>query len=142
MQRQFRRPARRANKRAAFTLLEVMLVLVIIAAIAGIAVYNLGGMQTRGFNMAAKNQITVLKNALDQYRLMMGSYPSSLDALHEAPSDVDASNYEPILRDPVPADPWGHKYEYKLEGSNYDLRSLGADGQSGTDDDITSSTSK
>jgi general secretion pathway protein G len=143
MQRHVRRPARRATKRSAFTLLEVMLVLVIIAAIAGIAVYNLGGMQTRGFKMAAKNQITVLKGALDQYRLMMGTYPSSLDALYQAPSDADTTNYEPILRDPVPADPWGHKYEYKLEGSSaYDLRSLGPDGQSGTDDDITSTPGK
>lgn len=136
MQRQFRRPVRRSHPRGAFTLLEVMLVLVIIAAIAGIAVYNLGGMQTRGFNMAAKNQVTVLKNALDQYRLMMGSFPSSLDALHEAPSDADASKYTQILRDPVPADPWGRPYEYKLDGQNYDLRSLGPDGQSGTEDDI------
>jgi prepilin-type N-terminal cleavage/methylation domain-containing protein len=53
MQRQFRRPVRRASKRGAFTLMEVMLVLVIIAAIAGIAVYNLGGIQNRAFTMTA-----------------------------------------------------------------------------------------
>lgn len=138
MQRQVRRPLRRANARGAFTLLEVMLVLVIIAAIAGIAVYNLGGMQNRAFNMTAKNQISVFKNALEQYKLFIGSYPSSLEALHEAPSDLaDPSKYTSILKDPIPADPWGRPYEYKVEGQNYDLRSVGPDGQSGTDDDVT-----
>jgi general secretion pathway protein G len=133
------RPARRRSLRGAFTLLEVMLVLVIIAAIAGIAVYNIGGIQNRAFTMTAKNQISQFKSALDQYRLYVGSYPSELDALYQQPADLaDPSKYTQVLKNPIPADPWGNKYDYKLINSgSYELRSAGPDGQSNTDDDVT-----
>lgn len=132
------RNSRRASKRRGFTLLEVMLVLVIIAAIAGIAVYNIGGIRDRASKMNASTQIKGFKQALETYKLLIGSYPSSLDALHEAPSDLaDPSKYTPIFKDAIPADPWNRPYEYKLNGAEYELRSLGPDGQSGTDDDVT-----
>lgn len=136
MKRQFRRVHRRP--REGFTLLEVMLVLVIIAAIAGIAVYNIGGLQGKAYAMTAKNQISVFKSALEQYKLFVGSYPADLQALHAQPNDVDATKYTQVLKDAIPNDPWGKPYEYKLNGAAYELRSLGADGQSGTEDDISS----
>lgn len=132
------RNSRRMLKRRGFTLLEVMLVLVIIAAIAGIAVYNIGGIQTTANKMNASTQIKGFKQALETYKLLIGSYPSSLEALHEAPSDLaDPTKYTQLYKEAIPADPWGHKYEYKLNGSDYDLRSAGADGQPNTDDDVT-----
>ena len=83
-------------------------------------------------------QIKGFKQALETYKLLIGSYPSSLEALHEAPSDLaDPSKYTQLYKEAIPADPWGHKYEYKLNGSEYDLRSAGADGQPNTDDDVT-----
>ncbi len=135
--RRLRKPVR-SQKRRGFTLLEVMLVLVIIAAIAGIAVYNIGGIQNRASKMNASTQIKGFKQALETYKLLIGSYPASLDALHEEPSDLaDPSKYTQLYKEPIPADPWGRKYEYKLNGADYELRSLGPDGQSGTDDDVT-----
>ena len=135
MKRQYRRLQRR--QRGGFTLLEVMLVLVIIAAIAGIAVYNIGGLQNKAFNMTAKNQISTFKSALEQYKLFVGSYPNDLEALHSQPNDVDASKYTQVLKEAIPNDPWGKPYEYKLNGGSFELRSVGPDGQSGTDDDVT-----
>ena len=130
---------RSQNRRAAFTLLEVMLVLVILAAIAGIAVVNIGSFQTAAYKKTAAANISSLKTSLETYRLAVGSYPSSLDALYEQPSDLaDPSKWMRVLQDPVKPDPWGNPYEYKLTGSEFELRSLGPDGQSGTDDDITS----
>lgn len=130
--------SRRSQLRRGFTLLEVMLVLVIIAAIAGIAVYNIGGIRDRASKMNASTQIKGFKQALETYKLLIGSYPSSLDALHEAPPDLaDPSKYTQVYKDAIPADPWGRPYEYKLNGADYELRSLGPDGQSGSDDDVT-----
>ncbi|MFM7930167.1 MAG: type II secretion system protein GspG [Pirellula sp.] len=43
------------------------------------------------------------------------------------------------MLDKIPVDPWNRPYEYKVIGSSFELRSLGADGQSGTSDDIVSS---
>jgi general secretion pathway protein G len=93
--------------------------------------------------MTAKNQISTFKSALEQYKLFMGSYPSTLDALHEAPSDLsDPSKYTSLLKDPIPRDPWDTPYKYEVSGESYDLRSLGADRQDGTSDDITAAPAK
>ncbi len=139
MQHRIRRAPRLSPRRSAFTLLEVMLVLVIIAAIAGIAVVNIGGIQERSYRRIASTQISNMGNMLEQYKLEMGSYPAQLSALHEMPSDLaDPSKWVQYLTEPVQADPWGRAYEYTLNGAAYEIRSLGPDGQSGNEDDITS----
>ncbi|RMF41987.1 MAG: type II secretion system protein GspG [Planctomycetota bacterium] len=124
--------------RSAFTLLEVMLVLVILAAIAGIAVVNIGGVQERAYIRTAKTELSNLKSMLEQYRLEVGSYPNKLEDLHTQPSDLaDPSRWLQLLKEPPKPDPWGHPYEYINNGSDYELRSVGPDGKSGTEDDIT-----
>lgn len=123
--------------RSGFTLIEIMLVLVIIAAVAGIAVFNLAGAQDAAFKKTAAAQINSLKGQLDFYNLQMRTYPPTLEALYEAPSDADKSQWTQISREPIKPDPWGRPFEYKVNGGEYELRSLGPDGQSGTDDDIT-----
>jgi general secretion pathway protein G len=134
MKRQIRQ--RRAARRG-FTLMEVMLVLVIIAAIAGIAVVNIGGVRGEAFKRTAKADINNIKNMLSQYEMMVGTYPSTLDALYEQPSDLaDPTKWVKISRDKIKPDPWQRPYEYKINGTEYEIRSLGPDGQSGTDDDI------
>ncbi len=133
-----KRTLRRKSLRNAFTLLEVMLVLVIIAAIAGIAVVNIGSFQDRAFKRTASAEISNLKTMLETYKLEVGGYPTQLDALYEAPSDLaDPTKWMQIKKDPIKPDPWGHAYEYTLNGSTFEIRSLGPDGQSGSEDDIT-----
>lgn len=132
-----RRQTARQVARRGFTLMEVMLVLVIIAAIAGIAVVNIGGVRERAFKQTAKAEMNNLKGLISQYDLNVGSLPSTLEALYEQPSDLaDPSKWTKVSRDPIKPDPWNHPYEYKVNGSEYEIRSLGPDGQSGTDDDI------
>ncbi len=79
---------RNSRRQAGFTLMEVMLVLVIIAAIAGIAVLNIGSIRGEAFKRTAKADISNLKNMLSQYEMMVGNYPSSLDSLYAQPSDL------------------------------------------------------
>ncbi len=96
------RNSRRMLKRRGFTLLEVMLVLVIIAAIAGIAVYNIGGIQTTANKMNASTQIKGFKQALETYKLLIGSYPDNLEALHEAPPNLaDPSKYTQLYKEAI-----------------------------------------
>ncbi len=133
-------PARRIGRlrRRGFTLLEIMLVLVIIAAIAGIAVVNIGSFQERGFRRTASAEISNLKTMLESYKLEVGTYPSQLSHLHEQPSDLaDPTKWMKISKKPINPDPWGRPYEYTVNGSDFELRSLGPDGQSGTEDDVT-----
>lgn len=127
------------SRRSAFTLLEVMLVLVILAAIAGIAVVNLGAFQNRANERIAKTTINNLKNQLESYRLEVGSYPSDLTHLYEKPSDLaDPTVWMQISKEPIKPDPWNREYEYELNGSDFVIRSKGADGKSDTEDDIVS----
>lgn len=83
----------------------------------------------------ARAQMDSLEKALDAYRLDVGSYPSSeqgLAALMQRPGS-EARWSGPYLKKAVPNDPWGRPYQYKQPGEHgeFDLFSLGKDGQPG-----------
>ncbi len=130
--------SQRRNRRA-FTLLEVMLVLIILVVIAGFAIRNFSGVLEQANKRAATAQIAQLSSAVKQYQLLMQQLPQSLDALMTAPADLANPGDWTKLLDKIPSDPWNRPYEYKLNGSTFEIRSVGADGQSGTSDDVTSS---
>lgn len=135
--------------RRAFTLIEILVVIVVIAILASLVAPSVFQHVGAANETAAKAQIASFGNALDAYRLHMGSYPPSelgLNALREAPqTDLAARWRGPYLRNAVPLDPWGNPYVYVCPGdvnpNGYDLLSLGADGQPGGEGenaDITS----
>ena len=140
-------PRRRPQhqRRAGFTLMEVLLVLVILVALATLAVTAYGPIQRNAFIKNAKLMIATLEGNLDRYRLDMSEYPSTaqgLDALWAAPSDLrNAENWSgPYLKKRVPLDPWDNQYQYQYPGTHDnllpDIWSFGPDGIDGTDDDI------
>jgi len=120
-----------------FTLLELLVVMVIIGLLAGIVAPQYFAQIGKSNAKVARAQIEALGQALDQYRLDVGRYPSSeqaLVALRVAPSGV-ARWQGPYLKRDIPQDPWGNSYQYRVPGQHgdYDLVSLGADGQPGGD---------
>jgi len=132
--------AQRSRKRAAFTLVEMLLVLVILAVLAAIVIPKMSGRSQQAKVTAAGTQIKSLETALDMFEADTGYYPKGLDALLNEPSGTQ--NWKgPYLKQEVPLDPWGNAYHYTYPGKNnpkgYDLSSNGPDGQPGGDDDIT-----
>ena len=121
---------------AGFTLLELLVVVVIIGLLAGYVAPRYFGQVGKSEVTTAKAQIDALGKALDQYRLDTGHYPSSelgLNALVQKPAN-EAKWNGPYLRKAVPLDPWGKPYVYRVPGAkgiDYDLVSLGKDGQPG-----------
>jgi general secretion pathway protein G len=118
-----------------FTLLELLVVMVIIGLLAGYVgpkyFEQIGKSETK----TAKAQIDALSKALDQYRIDVGSYPSTeqgLKALNKNP-DNNAKWSGPYLKKSVPNDPWDKPYFYKSPGEHgdFDLSSYGKDGQQG-----------
>ena len=135
--------------RRAFTLIEVLVVIVVIAVLATFVAPSLFRNVTDARMATAKAQIESFGTALDAYRLDNGQYPSTalgLAALWQRPViDPPRGWTEPYLRKPVPEDPWGRPYLYVAPGkvnlAGYDLLTYGADGQpggEGANADITS----
>jgi general secretion pathway protein G len=118
-----------------FTLIELLVVVVIIGLLAGLVAPRYFGQVGKSNVNIARAQIDSLGKALDQYRLDVGSYPTSdqgLQSLVSKPDGIERWS-GPYLQKQVPADPWGRAYHYKAPGDHgdYDLYSYGADGQPG-----------
>lgn len=118
-----------------FTLLELLVVLVIIGLLVAYVAPRYFSQVGKSEVKVTRAQIKALEDALDQYRLDVGRYPSSeqgLDALNSQPSG-EGRWQGPYLRKAVPKDPWGAVYQYRSPGEHgeYDLYSLGKDGQPG-----------
>ncbi len=140
-----RRRCNRLND-SGFTLIELLVVLAIIGLLAGLVgpqvMKHLGGAKSK----TAKVQIGDISQALDMYRLDVGSYPSSdqgLAALVANPGDNSSWNGPYLSKDNVPKDPWNHEYQFRSPGEhgNFDLYSLGLDntqGGEGENKDINS----
>lgn len=123
-------------RRKGFTLLELLVVLLIIALLAGYVGPRLFGEIGKAKSKTAQSQMKEIATALDRYRLDAGQYPPTeigLSALVTQPTGVK-NWHGPYLAKEVPADPWGHPYVYRHPGQgghDYDLMSLGADGKPG-----------
>lgn len=122
-------------KNQGFTLLELLVVMVIIGLLAGYVGPKYFEQIGKSENKTAKAQIDALGKALDQYRIDTGHYPSSeqgLSALYKNPgNEIKWSG--PYLKKNIPNDPWDKPYLFKSPGEHgdYDLSTLGKDGQLG-----------
>ncbi|RYF05098.1 MAG: type II secretion system protein GspG [Oxalobacteraceae bacterium] len=130
------RPYGANAKRAGFTLLELLVVIVIIGLLAAYVGPKYFSQLGKSEVTVAKAQIEAFEKSLDTYRLDVGRYPTTeegLNALMAAPPTAAAKWNGPYLKKGVPADPWGHAYQYRAPGSKseYEILSLGKDGQPG-----------
>jgi general secretion pathway protein G len=133
-----RRPTRGTQAlRRGFTLLELMLVLAILVVLAGVVGVNIFGAQDEAYAKTTETQLQSLKQSIAAYRIRTSQMPESLEALVNGPSDPakKAKFGSPIIEE-VPKDAWGNEISFTLNGSKYELRSAGADGQANSDDDV------
>lgn len=138
-----RRSAQAAER--AFTVLEMMVVIAIIAMLVGLTVTNFD--KLFGESKISTAEIFVkssIKVPMQQYTMAMGDYPTTaegLQALITAPANKADRWRGPYLIDgKMPLDPWKEPYQYRYPGTKnkggYDIWSKGPDKQDGTDDDI------
>jgi general secretion pathway protein G len=129
------RPFRIRRLPRGFTLLELLVVMVII----GLLVGYVGPMYFKQIGKSeiktARAQLDSFGKALDQYRLDTGHFPTTengLAALIDKPANEKKWD-GPYLKKNVPPDPWGNPYLYQRPGEHgeYDIVSLGKDGQPG-----------
>jgi general secretion pathway protein G len=127
----------RTLRQRGFTLLELLVVVVIIGLLVAYVGPKYFGQIGKSETIAARAQIEAFEKALDTYRLDIGRYPNSgegLAALVTRPESAGAAWNGPYLKKGVPNDPWGRPYTYRApgtRGNEYDIVSLGKDGQPG-----------
>jgi general secretion pathway protein G len=144
----FNKWLKKREKRKAFTLIEVLAALVILALVLGVAGPAVFKQIQKGRIKTATIQISALEQSMTAFNLDCGFFPDTepgLNALIEPPSsgkgckDYDPDGY--LKKGKVPQVPWGEDYVYVSPGQNnkssYDLYSKGPDKAEGTDDDIT-----
>ena len=139
----------RKNERA-FTLIEVLLVILILGMLAAFVAPKIIGQQDKAKEDLAKAAVSSngpIAGMLDLYKLHVGTYPTTdegMQALWERPDSIEEDSNiwrGPYVKDPdTLKDSWGNEYEYKSPGDvntdGYDLWSNGPDGQEGTEDDL------
>ena len=72
------------NNNAGFTLIELLIVMVILGLLASLVAPKMFGKIGSSKQKTAQTQMEMLSTALDMYRLDVGSYPASLQALRES----------------------------------------------------------
>ncbi len=129
-------------KNSGFTLIEIMIVVIIVAALAVMIVPNIMNMPDDMKVKITRGSMKGIDTALKVYRLENGKYPGELSALLTKPK----GRAEPYLDGDAVVDAWDNEYQYKYPGTkregSYDLHSLGPNGvdNGGTDDDIANWT--
>lgn len=122
------------RNKSGFTLVELIVVMVIIGLLAALVFPKLMPKVGKGKQSAAKAQIELLGQALDQFRLDTGRYPTTQEGLEALITDPGIKGWDgPYLKKALPKDPWGNPFHYESPGNHgdYDLYSYGADGNPG-----------
>lgn len=118
--------ARRLRRNRGFNLIELMVVITIIALLAGVVALNLFGAVEDAKRTKAKDDIANMSTALDLYKLEKGRYPSELRELTQP-----TKKHPDGIMKKLPKDPWDNDYVYEKRDRSYLLKSLGADGADG-----------
>lgn len=127
-------PGFAARRQSGFSLMEILIVVGIIAAIMAFAASQIFGGRDQANVRLAATQLESLAAKVEQYRMDTGQIPSSLDALVTNPG---ASGWlGPYVRNAKDLnDPWGQPLQIRVPGANgeFELVSLGSDRKAGGD---------
>lgn len=143
---QYNRQIRKIRKKAGFSFVEIMVVIIIMGLLATIVGINLFPVIGDAQIKTTQTNIKSLESALDLYRLHASVYPSTeqgLNALKTKPEvgRIPKTWNGPYIKKDLPQDGWENDFHYTSDGRSYEIVSYGADGVEGgsdTDADISS----
>jgi general secretion pathway protein G len=122
--------------RKAFTMIELMAILVIIGLLGAVVATNVIGKIDKARVTSTRASLRVLHAAVTQFKLDTGRFPTEeegLYALIEPPTDVENTDLTGYLETTaVPPDGWGNDFDYMLDpesGKPFVVISYGADGE-------------
>ena len=130
------------RRESAFTLLEIMIVVTIIALLMSAAIYKLGGNVEYARHNRVGADVQAISTQLKLYESMNGFYPTTeqgLQALVTQPNtDPQPQRWYQLFKE-MPKDPWNNTYIYyspsRKNPNGFDLYSAGPDRTPDTADD-------
>ncbi len=135
----------RRNKRGnkAFTLVELLVVIVILSMLAAFAAPKFFHYIGKSKKDLTKPSLAFVENAIERFAIDCQRYPDDsegLEVLLVMPDDIEEGKWTgPYLKASQLNDPWGNPIDYQAEGEinpgSYDLISYGADGVEGGEGD-------
>lgn len=139
------RKERKKRVKYGFTMVELMAMLIIIGLLATLVVTKVASKIDQARITTTKANLKALHAAVNQFKMDTGRFPAEdegLIALVEQPSDVTIWEDGGYLETTeLPPDGWGHEFIYELypeSGKQFQIRSMGPDGEEGTEDDLLS----
>lgn len=117
--------------RPAFTLVELMVVVVILGVLATVVTVSVTDYLVKGKQNATRSEIAQISNALQLFYTEFDRYPDNEEGLallkKSSPTHLHGILQGDLL------DPWGHEYIYVYPGLHgaFDVCSYGANGQEG-----------
>ena len=124
----------------AFTLIELMVVIVILGILATLIMPRILDRPEQARRMKAKVQIRSFQSALALFKTDTGRFPTTSEGLQALVTDPGVRGWKQggyLEQRRMPLDPWGNRYLYLCPGRNerdYDIVSLGKDGEVGGDE--------
>ncbi|MDQ2798605.1 MAG: type II secretion system major pseudopilin GspG [Armatimonadota bacterium] len=134
------------RSRRAFTLIEMLVVILILAILAALIIPRLVGRTSDAKIAKAKSDIATLSSLLQQYRLDSDRYPTTeegLNALRVRPSSARGWKGPYTTKD-ISLDPWNNPYVYQSpgpDGQDFLITCYGSDGAPGGEGDAADITS-
>ncbi len=121
--------------RKAFTLVELLVVIMIVSLLAGIIAPKLFIQVDEAKWKLTKSKMNPIETAINAYYSNCGEYPGTLNNLINDPGIAGWAG--PYLKATQLEDPWGYMYDYVPIGSinpgGFDIISYGKDGAAGGD---------
>ncbi len=119
----------------AFTLLELLVVILILGLLAAFVVPNIIGAGDKAKRDLVCSQMSSISSALDMFKMDNGMYPDTEEGLKALVSNPDSDKYPAYSSKPymkrVPKDSWGQPIQYIKNDNAFELISFGADRKEG-----------
>jgi general secretion pathway protein G len=134
----------RSHTRNGFTLIELLVVIIILAILAAVVIPKVVGRTDDARMAAAIADVSAFSSALQMYKADTGMYPTSDQGLNALINNPGVPGWNKPYLDNMSVmknDPWGHPYIYKYpsdHGQDFDIISLGPEGQAGAQDNVES----
>jgi general secretion pathway protein G len=126
---------RQSQIRNGFTLIELMIVVVILGLLATTVMPKILSKPDQARQAKAAVDIRAIQSALAMFKTDTGRFPTTAEGLQALVANPGLKGFDSDgYLERVPKDPWGNPYIYispGLHSKDYDLESLGKDGEDG-----------